>query len=124
MTPTLAIRFAMMGGVLLFGFVTWFAHRSPDWSPGDPTSLGELVMVGRFMWVAVIGALAVLWFRSRSITSAPKASTFAIFAWSLGEMLALFGGVLYFMSDRPAWFVAGVVMLAITFVLFPGRPAT
>lgn len=124
MTPTLAIRFAMLGGVLLFGFVTWFAHRSPDWVPSDTSSFGELVMVGRVMWVLVTGALVALWFRARGTTSAAKASTFAIFAWSLGEMLALFGGVLYYMSDRSSWFVAGVVMLAITFVVFPGRPAT
>jgi hypothetical protein len=120
MTPLLAIRLAMMGGVLLFGGVSWFLHRTPDWTPADTVAVDSLVMVGRFMWIGVILGLAALWFRSRSSTSAAQSSTFAIIAWSLGETLALFGGVLYFLSDVTGWYVAGVLLLAITFVVFPG----
>jgi hypothetical protein len=89
MTPLLAIRIAMLGGVLLFGAVAWFLHRTPDWVPADAVAIDSLVTVGRFMWIGVILGLAALWFRSRSATSASQASTFAIIAWSLGETLAL-----------------------------------
>lgn len=122
MTPLLAIRIAMLGGVLLFGGVSWFLHRTPDWEPADAVAIDSLVTVGRFMWIGVILGLAALWFRSRSVTAASQASTFAIIAWSLGETLALYGGVLYFLSDLAGWYVAGVLSLAIAFVAFPGTP--
>ena len=124
MTPLLAIRIGMMGGVLLFGGVSWFLHRSPDWTPADTAAVDSLVTVGRFMWIAVIVGLAALWFRARSATTPSQASTLAIIAWSLGETLALFGGVLYFLSDLAGWYVAGVISLAIAFVAFPGTPQT
>jgi hypothetical protein len=53
------------------------------------------------------------------VTNPSQASTLAILAWSLGETVALFGGVVFFLTATPGWYVAGVVALALAFVAFP-----
>jgi hypothetical protein len=123
-TPTTAIRFAMMAGVLLFGGVSWFVHRSPDWMPANTDMVESLVTVARIMWMLVGAGLVVLYWKSRDAESAAQLSTIAILAWALGEILALYGGVLYFQSARSGWYIAGVMALAFTFVVFPGRRTT
>ena len=42
-----------------------------------------------------------------------------IMAWVMAEMPALWGAVYYWASDDPKWFIAGVAMLLISFLLFP-----
>lgn len=114
-----AIRMAMMGGILLIGLVSWFLHRSPDWQPPAAGVSDGLVTVGRVLWGAAGAALAFLFFRRRNAESAMQRVTLAIIAWSVGEALAIFGGVHYYLTAVPAWYVAGVVAMSITFVAFP-----
>lgn len=123
MTPQLAIRMAMMGGVLLFGGVSWFVHQSAEWQPAPPEDVASLVQVGRVMWLAIAAGLAILYRRARGEIRSPQLAMLAILAWALGETLALFGGVLFYLSGRSVWYVAGVLVLALTFVAFPGRRA-
>jgi len=112
---------AMMAGVLLFGGASWFIHRAPDWSAVEPAMVESLVGVARVMWVLVAAGLAVLYWRARENRSPAQTGTLAVLAWALGETLALFGGVVYFLSARSGWYVAGVLALALAFVVFPGR---
>ncbi len=119
MTPLHAIRLAMMGGVLLFGGVSWFLHRTPDWTPADPAVVAQLATVGRVMWLVAGIGLVILFFRFRDAANPGQASTLAILAWALGESVALFGGVVFFLTAAAAWYVAGVVALTIAFVAFP-----
>ena len=119
MTPARAIRLAMMGGVLLFGGVSWFLHRSPDWVAPDPMRLEQLTRIAPFVALGVILGLAVVFLKFRNTTNAAQASTVAILAWSLGETLALFGGVIFYLTAASGWYIAGVVALALSFVAFP-----
>lgn len=123
MTPLHAIRVAMMGGVLLFGGVSWFLTRTPDWTAPEPGVANQLTGVARVAWVAAGAALLVLFLKFRDYTNAARASSVAILSWALGETLALLGGVVFFLTSAPGWYVAGVIALTLTFVAFPPPPA-
>ena len=123
MTPLHAIRLAMMGGVLLFGGVSWFLTQSPDWTSPEPGIGDQLGRIARIAWIVVTVALIVMFTKFREPTDTARASSVAILAWALGETLALLGGVVYFLTSMPGWYIAGVVVLTVTFVAFPPPPA-
>jgi hypothetical protein len=112
----------MMGGVLLFGGVSWFLTQSPDWTAPEPGIADQLTRVARIAWIVVGVALVVMFMKFRDPTDVARASSVAILAWALGETLALLGGVVYFLTSMPGWYVAGVVALTLTFVAFPAPP--
>ena len=109
----------MMLGVLLFGGVAWFVTQTPDWSAPDPALLEQLTGIARVAWVVVGIGLIVMFARFRNSTNASRASTVAIMAWALGETLALFGGVILFLTAFVGWYIAGVTALVLAFVAFP-----
>jgi hypothetical protein len=122
MTPALAIRFAMLVGVLLFGLVTYFA-RSPGAVPSDLSAerAAPLLWMARLLWgVAIVGCI-VLYLATRRTTSPARVATLSIVAWALGETVALFGGAVWFLTGVPSWYLPGVTFLVLTFVAFPGR---
>jgi FtsH-binding integral membrane protein len=118
-TPLRAIRIAMMLGVLLFGGVAWFITRTPDWKAPDPGLLDQLSMIARVGWIAIGIALVFMFLRFRDSPNPSRASTAAIVAWTLGETLALFGGVILFLTAFGGWYIAGVTALVLAFVAFP-----
>ncbi len=122
MTPLPAIRLAMMAGVLLFGGVSWFLTHTPDWTAPEPGVADQLTGIARVAWVIVGVALTVLFLKFRDPTNAARASSVAILSWALGETLALLGGVVFFLTSAAAWYIAGVVVLTLTFVAFPAPP--
>lgn len=119
MSPLHTIRLAMMGGVLLFGGVSWFLTRTPDWVPPEPGIGDQLTGVARIAWLAVGVALVVLFLKFRDQSNVARASSVAILSWALGETLALLGGVVFFLTSAPGWYIAGVIALTLTFVAFP-----
>ena len=122
MTPLPAIRLAMLGGVLLFGGVSWFLTRTPDWTAPEPGVAGQLIGIARIVWVIVGVALTILFVKFRDSRNPAQASSVAILSWALGETLALLGGVVFFLTAAAAWYIAGVIALALTFVAFPAPP--
>ncbi len=119
MTPLRAIRIAMMLGVLLFGGVAWFITRTPDWKAPDPGLLYQLTMIARVGWIAIGLALIFMFLKFRDSTNPSRASTVSILAWTLAETLALFGGVILFLTAFAGWYIAGLTALALAFVAFP-----
>lgn len=120
-TPLYTIRLAMLGGVLLFGAVCFMLQRTPDWSPSPEVDIAALRLVARVLWAAAVVGVVGLVLRARTVTRASQASTLGILGWALGEMVALYGGVVYFLTGLATWYVGGVVFLALTFLLLPGR---
>jgi hypothetical protein len=123
MTTLHAIRLAMLGGVLLFGGVSWFLTQSPDWTAPEPGVGDQLNRIARIAWIVVSVALVVMFMKFREPNDIARASSVAIMAWALGETLALLGGVVYFLTSMPGWYTAGVVVLTLTLVAFPPPPA-
>ncbi|NUQ13647.1 MAG: hypothetical protein HUU26_15175 [Gemmatimonadaceae bacterium] len=122
MTPVRAyhaIRLAMMGGMLLLGLVSWVLHRSADWQPPPAGVADGLVTVGLILWGAAAVALVFLFVRRQHVEDPQRRVTTAIIAWSVGEALAIFGGVHFYLTAVPVWYVAGLLAMSITFVAFP-----
>lgn len=119
MTPLRAIRIAMMLGVLLFGGVAWFITKAPDWKQPDPGLLDALSSFARVGWIGIGIALVFMFLKFRNSPNPSRASTVAIIAWTLGETLALFGGVILFLTAFGGWYIAGVTALALAFAAFP-----
>ena len=108
-----------MGGVLLFGGVSWFLTSMSDWSAPEAGIATQLTRVATVVWVVVGAALIVMFLKFRDSTNVAKASSVAILAWALGETLALLGGVIFFLTALSGWYIAGVIALTLTFVAFP-----
>ena len=119
MTPLHAIRLAMMGGVLLFGGVSWFLTNTPDWSAPEPGVVDQLKRVATVAWIVALAALSFMYAKYRDSDHPARAGSIAIMAWALGETLALLGGVIFFLTSISGWYVAGVIALTLTFVAFP-----
>ena len=121
MTPAFAIRFAMLLSVLLFGGISFVMRRSGEAPPGviDP---GTFVLMGRILWVAALVGCAVLFTRARNARTASQMLMTGVVAWALGEGVALFGGLVFYLTGLSTWYFLGVGFLVLTFLAFPARP--
>jgi hypothetical protein len=121
MTPLPAIRLAMLGGVLLFGVATWAMHAG-SWIRSSAVDRAALGTALRLLWIgAALGvALLAVQHRKKDVHPSRKAML-AILAWALGEAVALFGGVIYFLTGEPASYLAGLAFLGTTMLFFPVR---
>ena len=108
----------MMAGVLLFGAVTWFLHQRPDWQPSIGGVIDNFVRIGQVMWGLAAAGLVVLFLQHRRAESPEKVSTLTIISWTVGEALALFGAVHFYLTGISTWYIAGVIAMSITFVAF------
>jgi hypothetical protein len=119
------IRVALLAGVLIFGAVTWWLHRQGRLEVVSAGELRPLRQAGAVVWLAAIVAEVVLFvvrLRARERDPARLQSQ-RIMAWSAGEAVALFGGVYYFRSADPQWFVYGLIFFLGVLMVFPAREA-
>lgn len=116
---SLLIRAAMLLGVLLFGGVTWFIRRSGDVPPFDPANASTLLWVARGVWGVSMAACIVLFFLWRNASSAARVQSLSIIGWSAGELVAMMGGVVWFLTGNTDWYSFGLVYLVLTFLAFP-----
>jgi hypothetical protein len=114
----LAIRIAMMSGLLLFGAVAWFLHQRPDWQPPDERLVGQLRTFGRILGGVATVALMFIYDRFRKAESRVQSSTYAIIGWSIGEAVALFGAVTFYLTGASTWYIAGMILMSMTFMFF------
>ena len=115
------IRLALLLGVLAFGAATTYIVNRGEWRPPRADSLNTLRTVGIVLWVLAIVGVAFLRFRGTRIARRAGAAAPSIIGWAIGEAIALFGGVHYFLTAQPAWYLNGVLFLVATFVMFPIR---
>lgn len=121
MTPALVIRITMVTGVLLFGAVTWFLRRSGSApSPLTPEAARTLLWMGRAAWATALAGCVVLFALMQREPTSARTQRLSIVAWALGEMVALFGGVVWFLTGMTEWYVSGVVFLVLSLLAFPG----
>ena len=120
-THQLLIRFSLLMGVVLFGIVTWFLHRDPAWTPAPDVFGGRVRLLTIGVWLVAISG--ILFARQRWARAADDATrhAFAVGGLALAEGAALFGGVVYFLSDDARLLVAGIFLMLGALVLFPVR---
>lgn len=113
------IRMALLGGVLLFGAVIWFLHRRPGYVPvGGMEQLRPIVPL--IMLAFIAGIVGIRFYLSR-ITDPAQLGTFQLVGWTLGEAAALFGGVYYYNTDDPRFFIIGLFVMVASFIVVPLR---
>lgn len=118
---TLAIiRIALLVGVLMFGAVTYTVQRGDTWQAAGAELLATLRVALLATWVVAVVLLLVLRARLARLAEVAGRSVLII-AWAVGEGAALFGGVYYFLSGDPQWFLIGLFVMLASFILFPIR---
>jgi hypothetical protein len=121
MSPALTIRFAMLLGVLLFGGVVYFSRLSEDAPVLTPEKLRQFRWIGQGLWVVAVGGSAFAFQRFNTSDAPSHRQTWSIIGWALGETVALFGAVVWYLGGSPAWYVPGLLFFLITLLVLPGR---
>ena len=116
------IGMALWLGVIAFGVVVWFIHRAgtfPVRPPQAPLTYAQLfVCVG-----AVVFALAMRG-GIRLMGDGPERNSKILSVWACGEGAALFGGVLFLLSNETQSYALGLLSMLTTYVLVPLRRPT
>lgn len=115
------VRMAMLGGVLMFGGISWYVHHAggaPVAPPGEAQQ-DMLRWIGYAAWGVALTALGVLRTVFSRTTDPAKLATVAIIGWALGESVALYGAVILFLSGDGQMYITGLIAMLITFSLFP-----
>lgn len=126
LTPERQIRVrAILLGIALFvGLVVWVWHSFGVRAPQPSAFVRKLRVVGIMTWLYALVQLLDMRFwhsrlaeRRRVTMRIPE----SLIAWLFGQMLAWFG-ILYFgFTEDVRWYVAGLLVLLITFAAFPIR---
>jgi len=115
------IRISLLVGVLIFGALTWWLQSAGDRPTSDPSSLRPRI-AGFAIWGAAIALLAFLRSRLAGLSDSTRRS-YLVISWGVAEAVALFGGVVYFLSGDARWYVAGLFFMIGSFLVFPLRKA-
>ena len=120
-TPAHIIRVAMLAGVLTFGGVVYYLRRNGE-APGvNAEQARAFLWIGRALWgMAIVGCLVLYQMVLRE-RAPERRQSFQIVAWALGEMVALYGAMIWFLTGSPTWFTPGLIYLALAFLAFPIR---
>ena len=113
------IRMSFLGGVLLFGAVIWFLHRQPGYVP-DGSMARMRPVIPMIMLAFIAGIVGIRIYLSR-VTDPNQLGTFQLIAWAIGEAAALLGGVYYFNTDDPRFFMIGLFVMVASFIVVPLR---
>jgi hypothetical protein len=119
-TRTLGIiRMSFLAGVLLFGAVVWFLHRQPGYVVDG--SMEPLRPVMPFVLLTFIAAIVAVRVYLSRITDELQLNNFRLIGWAIGEAAALCGGVFYFNTNDPRFFIMGLFVQLASFVVVPLR---
>lgn len=94
-------------------------HRTPDWAPSSQVNFETLERLALVFWGIALVGTGVLYAKARGLTDPARLSTFAILGWALAEMVALYGGVIFFLAGNPRWYLIGLAFLALSLTIFP-----
>ena len=114
-----AIRSALLVGVLLFGLVAWWTHRRNGGPAGG--AIEALRVVGPMLAVSAVAAAFV--FRSiigRTADAAQRAGL-RVVAWAVGEGASLACTVYYFQAGDARFFAVGVAAMLASFAIVPAQ---
>ena len=126
LTPAVQVRVrAILLGIALFvGIVVWVWHSLGAGAPQPSALTHKLGVVGIMTWLYALVQILDMRFLHSGIARRRRRSLGipeSLIAWLFGQMLAWFGIVHYAFTEDARWYVAGLVVLLITFVAFPIR---
>jgi hypothetical protein len=120
------VRGVLLGLTLFFGLTVWIWHSFGAAAPNPGVLVRKLRIVGIMTWLyALVQLLDIRFWRSTTARKRREAMGIpdSLIAWLFGQMLAWFGIIYYGFTEDPRWYLAGLVVLVVTFVVFPVRRA-
>ncbi len=118
------VRGVLLGLTLFFGLTVWIWHSLGADSPNSGVFVRKLRIVGIMTWLyALVQLLDIRFWRSATARKRREAMGIpdSIIAWLFGQMLAWFGIIYYAFTEDARWYLAGLVVLVVTFIVFPVR---
>ena len=117
------VRNILLGIALFAGLVVWVWHSlGSETRPG--ALAGKLRVVGVMTWLYALVQIADMRFWHSNFSEKRRLATRipeSVIGWLFGQRLACFGIVYYGVTEDIRWYVAGLVLLLATFVIFPIR---
>jgi len=123
-TVQVRVRAILLGVTLFVGLVVWVWHSVGASSPQPGAFIDKLRVVGIMTWLYALVQILDMRFWHSGIARRRRISLGipeSLIAWLFGQMLAWFGIVYYGFTEDARWYVAGLVVLLLTFVAFPIR---
>ena len=122
---TLAVvRLAILGGVLAFGGVVLYLTRQPDWRPSPAAESALFTYAGLGVWVVATAGLLLLRRAWQREADPARRTPLMIVGWALGEVPAIWGGIVFLLTGDPQRYFTGVLFLVMAFLLLPLRART
>jgi hypothetical protein len=117
------IRLSYVIGILAFGGVTYALHRQTPPQVGSSDAPGFRIASG-VLWLGGLAVVLFVRFLLGKRRSLAERAPLLLAGWAVGEGIALFGAVRYFLFDDPRAYVSGLLFFVLTLVLLPlRRPA-
>ena len=120
------VRGVLLGLTLFFGLVVWIFHTLGPATVRAPDFIFKLRGGGVLTWVYALVQMVDLRFYNSKFAQRRRAQLRipeSLNGWLLGQMLAWFGIVYYGLTEDLRWYIAGLVILALSFWAFPVRDA-
>ena len=118
------VRGVLLGLTLFFGLTVWVWHSLDAAAPNPGVFVRKLRIVGIMTWLyALVQLLDIRFWRSATARKRREAMGIpdSLIAWLFGQMLAWFGIIYYGFTEDVRWYLAGLVVLVVTFLVFPVR---
>ena len=118
------VRAALLAITLFLGLVVYVFHAVGASHLAEPLLVRKLRGVGVLTWLYALVQMIDLRFYNSRWAQRRRASMGipdSLHGWLLGQMLAWFGILYYGLTEDLRWYVAGLLILALSFVAFPVR---
>ena len=118
------VRAVLLGLSLLLGLVVYVFHSLGASHMVHPELVKKLRGVGMLTWIdALVQLVDLRFYNSRWAQRRRNASNIpdSLHGWLFGQMLAWYGILYYGLTEDLRLYVAGLVILGLTFVAFPIR---
>lgn len=116
------VRAILLALTLFFGLVVWIYHDLGA-SPARGTEfVRRLRGLGVMTWLYAMVQMLDMRFWNTRFAQRRRASLRipeSLHGWLFGQMLAWFGILYYGLTEDPRWYVAGLLLLLLSFVAFP-----
>ena len=118
------VRAILLGLTLFFALAVYVFHTIGAAHLAQPTLIRKLRGLGVLTWLyALVQMIDLRFYNSRWAQRRRAASGIpdSLHGWLLGQMLAWFGILYYGLTEDVRWYVAGLVILCLSFLVFPIR---
>lgn len=118
------VRAILLALTLFFGLAVYVFHTLGETHVVQPLLVRKLRGVGVLTWIYALVQMVDMRFYNSRWAQRRRASTKipdSLHGWLFGQMLAWFGIVYYGITEDLRWYVAGLVILGVSFLAFPIR---